>query len=89
MLEAAESGAKKKGIEREEALYIQTKKFLQEQYLSYFKQMKKLGSIRENEIKFLKQGVIFRIIKSRMFAMREDNINARINLIKSGHYVPK
>ena len=48
--------------------------------------MKKLGSISEFEMSFLKQGVLFFTLKTRYFSIRLDAIMERKNQIQEGNY---
>lgn len=57
--------------------------------LSFYKENDSRGCINNFEKKFLKMGVVFRPIKLAIFGMRQEDLNERTILMKSGKYTPR
>jgi len=68
----------------EEIEFQKTKKFLQGQLISYYKEMHARGFIGKVENKFIKQGVVFKPIKLAVFGMRPEELEERELYIKNG-----
>ena len=56
-------------MEQEEAEFHRNVQMLQDQMVQYLRSMVKLGNIKNHELKFLQQGVVFEWIKTRYFGI--------------------
>lgn len=70
----------------EEMAYLNTKKILEQQMIDYYRQMFKRGYISTEEVKFLKQGIVFRYLKVVELNMRPDILTEREHYMETGQF---